>query len=135
MRRTAEEEAQSGQPVQVRFIHGKRINVYLYTFQRQYPLDKMISLLRNYVNHLTGVDQYPEGVRKSTVESYYMPAEMVSCDEWADFENVYQIHSPNLFMCNAVRDVSLCPSLEVKNLIILPGLDAILQLFQSPPRL
>ena len=66
----------------------------------------MIALLRDYINHLTAVDQCPEGPRKSNVESYYMPAEMVSADEWADFENVYQVHSPNLFMCNDVRNVS-----------------------------
>ncbi|KAF8556963.1 hypothetical protein OG21DRAFT_1435884 [Imleria badia] len=84
----AEEEVKSAQPV-----------------QRQYPLDKMISLLRDYTDHLKAVDQCPEGARKSNVESYYMPAEMVSANEWADFENVYQVHSPNLFMCNAVRDV------------------------------
>ncbi|KAG8218593.1 hypothetical protein J3R82DRAFT_4234 [Butyriboletus roseoflavus] len=72
---------------------------------RQYPLDKMVILLRDYIDHLKAVDQYPEGARKSNVESYYMPAEMVSANEWAEFENVYQVHSPNLFMCNAVRDV------------------------------
>lgn len=66
----------------------------------------MVTLLRDYINHLTEVDQCPEGARKSNAESYYMPAEMVSANEWADFENVYQVHSPNLFMCNAVRDVS-----------------------------
>lgn len=69
-------------------------------------MDKMVTLLRDYINHLTEVDQCPEGARKSNAESYYMPAEMVSANEWADFENVYQVHSPNLFMCNAVRDVS-----------------------------
>ncbi|KAF8845847.1 hypothetical protein BDN67DRAFT_961498 [Paxillus ammoniavirescens] len=73
--------------------------------QRQYPLEKMVILLQHYIKHLEAVDQHPEGARKSNVESYYMPAEMVSADEWADFENVYQVHSPNLFMCNAVRDV------------------------------
>ncbi|KIL00625.1 hypothetical protein PAXRUDRAFT_821523 [Paxillus rubicundulus Ve08.2h10] len=73
--------------------------------QRQYPLEKMVILLQHYIKHLEAVDQHPGGARKSNVESYYMPAEMVSADEWADFENVYQVHSPNLFMCNAVRDV------------------------------
>lgn len=80
--------------------------VILIRFQRQYPLDKMIALLRDYTNHLKAVDQSPEGARKSNVESYYMPADMVSANEWADFENVYQVHSPNLFMCSDVRDVS-----------------------------
>ncbi|KAF9226562.1 hypothetical protein BS17DRAFT_728145 [Gyrodon lividus] len=73
--------------------------------QRQYPLEKMVALLQDYINRLKAADQYPEGARKSNVESYYMPAEMVSAQEWADFENVYQVHSPNLFMCNAIRDV------------------------------
>ncbi|KIJ70055.1 hypothetical protein HYDPIDRAFT_121417 [Hydnomerulius pinastri MD-312] len=66
---------------------------------------KMMILLQDYVTHLKAVDQSREGVRMSNVESYYMPAEMVSADEWADFENVYQVHAPNLFMCNAVRNV------------------------------
>ncbi|KAF9247308.1 golgi-body localization protein domain-containing protein [Melanogaster broomeanus] len=61
-------------------------------------LEKMALLLHDY-------NQCPEGVRKSNGESYYMPAEMVSANEWSDFENVYQVHSPNLFMCNSVRDV------------------------------
>ncbi|KAF8138424.1 golgi-body localization protein domain-containing protein [Boletus edulis] len=83
-----EEEAKAARPV-----------------QRQYPLGKMITLLREYTSHLQTVDQCPEGVRKSNAKSYYMPAEMVSANEWADFENVYQVHSPNLFMCDAVRDL------------------------------
>lgn len=105
----AEEEVKATQLVQVRFDHRRRKLCYSFMFQRQYPLAKMVTLLRDYINHLKAVDQYPEGARKSNVESYYMPAEMVSANEWADFENVYQVHSPNLFMCNAVRDVSFVP--------------------------
>lgn len=93
----------------------------------------MVALLRDYTNHLRAADEYPEGPRKSNVESYYMPAEMVSANEWADFENVYQVHSPNLFMCNAVRDVSFV-LLRVRDLIISTGSDAVLQLLESSSR-
>jgi hypothetical protein len=78
----------------------------------------MVILLQHYIKHLEAVDQHPEGARKSNVESYYMPAEMVSADEWADFENVYQVHSPNLFMCNAVRDVSCVSCLGVQGFTV-----------------
>ena len=66
----------------------------------------MISLLEGYVNNLRQVDmasqQTPGRNRNS---SYYMPADMVSPEEWAGFDNVYQVHSPHIIMDNAIRDV------------------------------
>jgi len=67
--------------------------------------EKMVVLLREYIAHLQEVDQLSESER-SNLSNYYMPSELISASEWADFENVYQAHAPNLFMCNSVRDVS-----------------------------
>jgi hypothetical protein len=63
-------------------------------------LEKKISLLEDYV---TKVATRASDTNDS--ESYYMPSDAVSPDEWADFENVYQIHCPKIFMDAAIRDV------------------------------
>ena len=34
-----------------------------------------------------------------------MPTNIVSSDEWAEFDNVYKIHCPIVFMDSAVRNV------------------------------
>lgn len=66
----------------------------------------MVILLQQYIAHLREVDQLSESAL-SNFSNYYMPSELISASEWADFENVYQVHAPNLFMCDSVRDVSL----------------------------
>jgi hypothetical protein len=34
-----------------------------------------------------------------------MPSDTVSPDEWSEFDNVYQVHCPKVFLNNAIRDV------------------------------
>lgn len=63
----------------------------------------MINLLEEYIQRLRNVDE-------ATVHDsgdYQMPFDTVSASEWAEFDNVYQIHCPKIFLDSAVRDVSL----------------------------
>jgi hypothetical protein len=46
----------------------------------------------------------------SKEQTYYMPSDTVSADEWSEFDNVYQVHSPRIFMNNAIRDVRSHPT-------------------------
>jgi hypothetical protein len=50
----------------------------------------------------------------SKQQTYYMPSDSVSADEWSEFDNVYQVHCPRIFMNNAIRDVGshLCLDLS-----------------------
>ena len=77
--------------------------------QTQNTSEKMVVLLREYIAHLQEVDQLSESAL-SNLSNYYMPSELISASEWADFENVYQAHAPNLFMCDSIRDVSFSHS-------------------------
>jgi hypothetical protein len=67
-------------------------------------LEKMMSLLEDYVTVLQA-ETTSEGTTKEATPSYAMPSHTVSPDEWAEFENVYQIHCPKIYMDTAVRDV------------------------------
>ncbi|KAI6105796.1 hypothetical protein F5141DRAFT_1189568 [Pisolithus sp. B1] len=66
--------------------------------------DRMITLLGEYIAHLREMDQLSEAAF-SNLSNYYMPSDLISASEWADFENVYQVHAPSLFMSNPVRDL------------------------------
>lgn len=63
----------------------------------------MIVLLEDYIALLRENESTPN---KSS-QSYHLPSDTVSPDEWAEFDHVYQIHCPKLFMDNAIRDVCL----------------------------
>ncbi|KAL0949429.1 hypothetical protein HGRIS_009489 [Hohenbuehelia grisea] len=62
---------------------------------------KMINLLEEYIRHLHDAPSSPED------EHYFFPSEQISSDEWAMFNNVYQIHSPKIFMSSAIRDIMI----------------------------
>ena len=66
----------------------------------------MISLLEDYVNHLQKVDAQSKSAFANGPLTYYMPVDSVSPDDWAQFDNVYQVHCPNLYFDNVIRDVS-----------------------------
>jgi hypothetical protein len=53
----------------------------------------------------------------SKEQTYYMPSDTVSADEWSCFDNVYQVHCPKIFMNNAIRDVSPHSQCRVYQLI------------------
>lgn len=65
----------------------------------------MINLLEGYISQLRQVDIASQASTRNGTSSYYMPADMVSPDEWAGYDNVYQVHSPHIIMDNAIRDV------------------------------
>lgn len=67
----------------------------------------MIALLQDYLTHLYEADANARKSETNGRQSYYMPADSVSPEEWAEFANVYQVHNPQLFMDNIIRDVSL----------------------------
>jgi hypothetical protein len=64
---------------------------------------KQIALLEAYVEQLRKEDV--EDDEDDDRHSYYMPAHAVKPEEWADFDNVYQVHNPEIYMSNAVRDI------------------------------
>ena len=73
---------------------------------------KMLALLEEYIAALRETGVRPDDPQTKEPQSYHMPTDIVSPDEWAEFDNVYQIHCPSVFMDSAVRDVCLLfPSL------------------------
>jgi hypothetical protein len=68
-------------------------------------LEKSLSLLENYVTRLAELDTTSDNGRADDAQAYYMPSDIVSPSEWAEFDNVYQVHCPKIYMDCAVRDV------------------------------
>lgn len=64
----------------------------------------MIILLEKYAKALQDSESDSNA---PSAQSYCMVSEIVSPAEWAEFENVYQIHCPSILMDNAIRDVGL----------------------------
>ena len=71
----------------------------------QQMAEKMVSLLEDYVTLLQDVDAKVDS-KPSDLHSYFLPSEIISPTEWEEFENVYHIHCPSIFLDAAVRDVS-----------------------------
>jgi hypothetical protein len=67
----------------------------------------MIGLLEDYVAVLRETDKPARIADDHNPQSYYMPSDTVSPNDWAEFENVYQVHCPKVFLTTAIRDV--CP--------------------------
>jgi hypothetical protein len=63
---------------------------------------KKIALLEAYVAELQA-DTLNQDTQSRG--SYYMPASAVNPEEWGDFDNVYQVHNPKIFLTDAVRDI------------------------------
>jgi len=67
----------------------------------------MVSLLEQYIAHLINVDEGGSDISgQDSSQNYQMSADFVSPHEWAEFDNVFQIHCPKIFMDSAIRDVS-----------------------------
>ncbi|KAG5725006.1 UPF0648 protein C3H5.09c [Termitomyces sp. T112] len=68
-------------------------------------LEKKVSLLKDYVLHLRGVDSGSSKHQETTnaVNLSYS----ISPDEWAEFEHVYHFHCPKVSLDSVVRDVIL----------------------------
>lgn len=69
-------------------------------------LQKMMSLLEDYVTFLRAEPRSEETSKEAT-QSYLMPSHTVSPAEWAEFENVYTIHCPKIYMDSAIRDIMI----------------------------
>lgn len=77
------------------------------TLQNNKTLTKVINLLEDYISVLKEAEIKPDSAsQRDATQNYYMPYDIVSSDDWANFDNVYQIHCPSIFMDSAVRDVS-----------------------------
>jgi hypothetical protein len=66
--------------------------------------EKMVALLEDYVTVLQDLDAGRESTTSDL--TYFLPSEMASQSELAEFENVYQLHCPSIFLDSAIRDVS-----------------------------
>ncbi|KAF9485263.1 hypothetical protein BDN70DRAFT_871269 [Pholiota conissans] len=78
------------------------------TSSEKRALTKMISLLDDYISVLREVEIRPENAsQRDAAGNYYIPSDIVSSDEWAEFDNVYQIHCPSIFMDSATRDIMM----------------------------
>ncbi|KZW03765.1 hypothetical protein EXIGLDRAFT_635040 [Exidia glandulosa HHB12029] len=64
-------------------------------------LDKKIELLQEYIEQLN-LDS-PD----ATGQVYYVAADSVDSSAWAEFGNVYHVHSPNIFVNNSNRNLLL----------------------------
>ena len=87
----------------------------------------MIILLEEYISLVSSSYMSPDNDR---VRNYLIPSETVSPYEWADFDNVYQVHSPTTYLDAAIRDVSelVSPSISLTDhkdpnalLLLFPG--------------
>ena len=65
----------------------------------------MVTILEEYIAVLKEVEIRPTLTQEQAARTYHMPAEIMSPDEWVEFDNVYQIHCPRIFMDSAIRDV------------------------------
>lgn len=91
---------------QHKLVQRYKLNIFCQAFD-QHTADKMVALLEDYVTLLQDLDTKTDAA-PSELQSYFLPSESISPKEWAEFENVYHMHCPSIFMDAAVRDV--CPT-------------------------
>ncbi|KXN86435.1 UPF0648 protein C3H5.09c [Leucoagaricus sp. SymC.cos] len=65
---------------------------------------KMIGLLQDYIELLKSAESE---AHQYHFKNYHMPSEVVLPEEWAEFDHVYQLHSPNLSLDKATRDIMI----------------------------
>ncbi|CCM03163.1 uncharacterized protein FIBRA_05285 [Fibroporia radiculosa] len=70
-------------------------------------LRKKIALLNNYVQHLHKIDATSFSAVPQRIQSYHMPSDAVSPEDWAEFDHVYQVHSPQIYLNRTIRDVMM----------------------------
>lgn len=66
--------------------------------------ERMVALLEDYVTVLQNLDAGVEP-KEADPQTYFLPSDMTSTAEVAEFENVYQIHCPSIFLESSIRDV------------------------------
>lgn len=72
-----------------------------------HSIQKKITLLEQYILHLEDDPETPSDGTDGVSRAYQIPSDTVSPDEWAEFDNVYQIHCPKISLDAAVRDVCM----------------------------
>ncbi|KAF7331891.1 hypothetical protein MKEN_00069400 [Mycena kentingensis (nom. inval.)] len=70
-------------------------------------MEKMLSLLQDYISLLQDTQNGSRTAGESGGHSYHIPADTLSEAEWAEFDNVYQIHCPKFFLDSAIRDIMM----------------------------
>jgi hypothetical protein len=78
-----------------------------HSYQARAAMEEMVTLLEDYISLLQEIDNASAGAGEKPSSNYLMPSFTVSPDEWAEFENVYQIHCPTIHMNIVIRDVRL----------------------------
>ncbi|KAJ6485160.1 golgi-body localization protein domain-containing protein [Mycena vitilis] len=80
---------------------GTKANADLHTMQ------KMLLLLKDYIALLQATEAGSRPSGDTAGHSYHIPADTLSEAEWAEFDNVYQIHCPKIFLDSAIRDIMM----------------------------
>ena len=75
-------------------------------------LTKTIALIEEYIAALTDNEINPDRVRKQDTQHYYLLPDMKLAEKWSEFENVYQLHCPSIFLNGSVRDVITIDSVK-----------------------
>ncbi|KAJ6628726.1 golgi-body localization protein domain-containing protein [Mycena sp. CBHHK59/15] len=70
-------------------------------------MEKMLVLLEDYITLLQQTEDGSRPMGDSNGHSYHIPADTLSEAEWAEFDNVYQIHCPKIFLDSAIRDIMM----------------------------
>ncbi|KAK7061817.1 golgi-body localization protein domain-containing protein [Favolaschia claudopus] len=70
-------------------------------------MQKMVVLLRDYITLLKKTEAGSRTTGEANGHSYHIPADTLSEAEWAEFDNVYQIHCPKIFLDSAIRDIMM----------------------------
>ncbi|KAJ6598956.1 golgi-body localization protein domain-containing protein [Mycena vulgaris] len=68
-------------------------------------MEKMLVLLEDYITLLQETESGSRPMGDTNGHSYHIPADTLSEAEWAEFDNVYQIHCPKIFLDSAIRDI------------------------------
>ncbi|KAJ7764981.1 golgi-body localization protein domain-containing protein [Mycena maculata] len=95
--------AELKESVRQRKVNGGQAdtNVDLHT------MEKMLVLLEDYITLLEETDSGSRPMGDTNGHSYHIPSDTLSEAEWAEFDNVYQVHCPKIFMDTAIRDIMM----------------------------
>lgn len=74
---------------------------------RRMSVSRQASLLESYIKHLHASEAAGSSDKSKLpdLDSYAIPSEILSAEEWQNFINVYQVHSPVICIDNVTRDV------------------------------
>ncbi|KAJ7498810.1 golgi-body localization protein domain-containing protein [Mycena latifolia] len=70
-------------------------------------MEKMLRLIEDYITLLQETEAGSRPIGDTDGHSYHIPADTLSEAEWAEFDNVYQIHCPKIFLDSSIRDIMM----------------------------